>query len=55
MLQYADGILLIGEATVDNLWIFKASGLKVNFWKSCLMGENVSDELLAMVSGFLKC
>ncbi|MCI51085.1 LINE-1 reverse transcriptase like, partial [Trifolium medium] len=47
-LQYADDTLCIGEASVENLWTMKAllrgfelaSGLKVNFWKSCLMGIN---------------
>ncbi|WJX46635.1 beta-amyrin 28-monooxygenase [Trifolium repens] len=63
MLQYADDTLCIGEATVDNLWAIKsvlrgfemASGLKVNFWKSCIMGVNVSNEFLDMASGFLNC
>jgi hypothetical protein len=49
ILQYADDTLCIGEASVDNLWALKAvlrgfelaSGLKVNFWKSCLLGINV--------------
>ncbi|GAU34029.1 hypothetical protein TSUD_16170 [Trifolium subterraneum] len=45
-LQYADDTLCIGEVSVDNLWTLKAilrgfelaSGLKVNFWKSSLIG-----------------
>jgi hypothetical protein len=45
-LQYADDTLCIGEALVQNLWTIKsilrgfhlASGLKVNFGKSCLYG-----------------
>jgi hypothetical protein len=32
-----------------------ASGLKVNFWKSCLFGVNVSNEFLTMASDFLNC
>jgi hypothetical protein len=44
-LQYADDTVFIGKATVENLWTMKAvlrgfelvSGLKVNFWKSCVM------------------
>jgi hypothetical protein len=44
--QYADDTLCIGEASVSNLLTLKAilrgfelvSRLKVNFWKSCLMG-----------------
>ncbi|KAK2413278.1 hypothetical protein QL285_036006 [Trifolium repens] len=63
LLQYADDTLCIGEATVDNLWTLKAvlrgfelvSGLKVNFWKSCVMGANVSDDFLGMASDFLNC
>jgi hypothetical protein len=63
LLQYADDTLCIGEATVDNLWALKAvlrgfemvSGLKVNFWKSCIMGANVSEEFLEMASIFLNC
>jgi hypothetical protein len=61
LLQYADDTLCIGDATVENLWTFKAmlrgfemsSGLKVNFYKSCVMGVNVSDEFLGMASNFL--
>jgi hypothetical protein len=49
-LQYADGTLCISEPTIKNLWTLKAIfrgfemvfGLKVNFWKSSLMGVNVS-------------
>jgi hypothetical protein len=63
LLQYADDTLCIGEATVENLWTLKAvlrgyemsSGLKVNFYKSCVMGVNVSEEFLAMASNFLNC
>jgi hypothetical protein len=63
ILQYADDTLCIGEASVDNLWAIKAvlrgfemaSGLKVNFWKSCLFGMNVSNEFLTMASDFLNC
>jgi hypothetical protein len=61
--QYADDTLFIGEASVDNLWAIKsilrgfemASGLKVNFWKSCLYGVNVSSDFMLMASGFLNC
>jgi hypothetical protein len=49
--------------TVDNLWALKAilrgfemaSGLKVNFWKSCLVGIDVSEDFLVMASDFLNC
>ncbi|GAU21871.1 hypothetical protein TSUD_33680 [Trifolium subterraneum] len=62
-LQYADDTLCIGEASVENLWTLKgilrgfemASGLKVNFWKSGLIGINVSSTFLTMASTFLNC
>jgi hypothetical protein len=62
-LQYADDTLCIGEASVDNLWALKAilrgfelaSGLKVNFWKSCLLGINVSGNFLELACNFLNC
>ena len=45
-LQYANDTLCIGKPTVENLWTLKAmlrgfemtSALKVNFYKSCLIG-----------------
>ncbi|GAU47483.1 hypothetical protein TSUD_265550 [Trifolium subterraneum] len=63
LIQYADDTLCIGEATIENLWVMKAmlrgfemaSGLKVNFWKSCVIGVNISDEFLGMASMFLNC
>jgi hypothetical protein len=63
ILQYADDTLCIGEANVGNLWTLKAilrgfemvSGLKVNFWKSCLVGVNIDDDFLHMASEFLNC
>jgi hypothetical protein len=62
-LQYADDTLCIGEATVDNIWTLKAilrgfelaSGLKVNFWKSCLMGLNVPLGFMEWACNFLNC
>jgi hypothetical protein len=62
-LQYADDTLCLGDASMDNLWTLKAilrgfeltSGLKVNFWKSCLMGINVSPLFMDMACNFLKC
>ncbi|MCI26964.1 RNA-directed DNA polymerase (Reverse transcriptase), partial [Trifolium medium] len=62
-LQYVDDTLCIGEASVNNLWTLKAilrgfelaSGLKVNFWKSGLMGVNVSPTFMAMACTFLNC
>jgi hypothetical protein len=62
-LQYADDTLCVGEASVDNLWTLKsilrgfelASGLKVNFLKSCLYGINVENSFLDLASTFLNC
>jgi hypothetical protein len=62
-LQYADDTLCIGEASVDNLWTLKAmlrgfelaSGLRVNFWKSCIIGVNVSDNFMEVACNFLNC
>jgi hypothetical protein len=63
ILQYADDTLCIGEVTVDNLWTLKAvltgfemaSGLKVNSWKSSLIGINVTNEFMEMAATFLNC
>ncbi|WJX53700.1 hypothetical protein P8452_39668 [Trifolium repens] len=63
ILQYADDTLCIGEATVENLWALKAvlrgfelaSGLKVNFWKSSIIGVNVPNDFMAMAANFLHC
>ncbi|KAK2457641.1 hypothetical protein QL285_004890 [Trifolium repens] len=49
-LQYVDDTLCIGEASLEYLWTLKAIlrgfemayGLKVNFWKSGLIGVNVA-------------
>ncbi|GAU38711.1 hypothetical protein TSUD_396390 [Trifolium subterraneum] len=62
-LQYADDTLFIGEANVANLWTLKAilqsfelaSGLKVNFAKSSVMGVNVSSNFLGVAERFLHC
>ncbi|WJX67033.1 hypothetical protein P8452_51532 [Trifolium repens] len=62
-LQYADDTLCIGEATLENLWALKAilrgfemvSGLKVNFWKSNILGVNVSHQFMSAASVFLNC
>lgn len=48
-LQYVDDTLLVGKASIENLWAIKAvlmgfelvSGLKVNFHKSYLYEINV--------------
>lgn len=62
-LQYADDTLFVGEASMQNLWSLKtilrcfelASGLKVNFHKSSVMGVNVGDEFLGLAERFLYC
>ena len=62
-LQYADDTICIGKASVDNLWTIKAlltgfemaSRLKVNFFKSCLIGINVNREFMDMAYNFLNC
>lgn len=62
-LQYADDTICMGKATVENLWVLKAllrgfemvSGLRVNLFKSCLMGLNVEREFMVMACNFLNC
>jgi hypothetical protein len=62
-LQYADDTLFLGEATMPNLWSLKtilrcfelASGLKVNFSKSSVMGVNVGNEFHGFAERFLYC
>jgi hypothetical protein len=61
LLQYADDTLCIREATVENLWTLKAvlrafklaSGLKVNFWKSSIIGVNMANDFMLMAANFL--
>jgi len=62
-LQYVDDTLYFGKATIKNIWTLKAmlrdfemaSGLKVNFLKSCLIGVNVESEFMVMACDFLNC
>lgn len=62
-LQYADDTLCIGKPTVANLWTLKGLlrgfemvlGLKVNFYKSCLMGVNVTSDFMEMACQLLNC
>jgi hypothetical protein len=62
-LQYADDTLFLGEASMANLWSLKtilrcfelASGLKVNFAKSYVMGVNVGAGFLGLAERFLHC
>jgi len=60
-LQYADDTLCKNEATVENLWTLKTLlrgleivlGLKVKFYKSCLIRVNVSSTFMVMACNFL--
>jgi len=62
-LQYANDTLCIGNPSIKNLWILKALlrgfemalGLKVNFFKSCLIGVNVARDFMEMACEFLNC
>lgn len=62
-LQYADDTLLLGEVSFDNMWVVKevlisfemASGLKLNFHKSCLYGVNAGGDFISAASKFLCC
>lgn len=62
-LQYADDTLCIGKPTVENLWAMKALlrglemvlGLKINFFKSSLIGINVASDFMDLACNFLNC
>lgn len=62
-LQYADDTLCIGKPTVENIWAMKAllrgfemvSGLKINFFKSSLIGVNVVSDFMDLTCNFLNC
>ncbi|XP_020239906.1 uncharacterized protein LOC109818791, partial [Cajanus cajan] len=62
-LQYADDTILVGDATMSNGWAIKAilqlfeliAGLKVNFFKSQLLGVNVDQVWLQSLAQFLNC
>lgn len=63
ILQFADGTILLCEATWANLWATKmifrtfemVSGLRVNFFKNSLFGINIEDHFLNCASEFLSC
>nr|KYP35530.1 Retrovirus-related Pol polyprotein LINE-1 [Cajanus cajan] len=63
ILQYADDTLIMGHASHSNIWTIKsilrlfelASGLKVNFSKSTLMGYNVESQQLQIMASILHC
>jgi len=62
-LQYVDDTLFIGEVTMANMWALKtilrcfelASGLKVNFSKSHVMGVNVGGDFFGLAERSLFC
>lgn len=53
ILQFVDDTLITKKATFENFWTIKAilrsfemaSGLKINFLKSCVFGINVEEWL----------
>lgn len=63
VLQFVDDTLLMGEASLQNVFSFKcilrcyelASGLKVNFLKSCCVGIGVPVEEVQMFASILNC
>ncbi|MCH95123.1 LINE-1 reverse transcriptase like, partial [Trifolium medium] len=63
MRSAVDKNLFKGEASMENMWTLKAilrgfelaSGLKVNFWKSCLIGVNVPSQFMESACHFLNC
>lgn len=63
MVQFADDTLFFGEATQQNVATLKcvlrsfelASGLKVNFFKSKLIGVAVEDRILRNLASSLHC
>ncbi|GKU93253.1 hypothetical protein SLEP1_g6860 [Rubroshorea leprosula] len=63
LLQFADDMVFMGKADVDNLRVVKAilnwfqliSGLKINFGKSYLYGFNVSEGWVKGVADIMQC
>nr|KYP59873.1 Putative ribonuclease H protein At1g65750 family [Cajanus cajan] len=63
LLQFADDTLIIGEATMQNLWCLKAilrcfelvSGMKINFHKSCVVGIHSRADFTNLATTFLHC
>nr|KYP32205.1 Putative ribonuclease H protein At1g65750 family [Cajanus cajan] len=63
LLQFADDTLIIGEATMQNLWCLKAilrgfeliSGMKINFHKSCVVGIHSGADFTNLAAAFLHC
>lgn len=63
VLQFVDDTLLMGEPIIQNVLTLKcilkcfelASGLKVNFLKSCCVGISVTEGELQMFASILNC
>nr|KYP70309.1 Putative ribonuclease H protein At1g65750 family [Cajanus cajan] len=63
LLQFADDTLIIGEATMQNLWCLKAilrcfeliSGMKINFHKSYVVGIHSGVDFIDLAASFLHC
>nr|KYP40876.1 Putative ribonuclease H protein At1g65750 family [Cajanus cajan] len=63
LLQFADDTLIIGEATMQNLWCLKAilrcfeliSGMKINFHKSSVVGIHSGVDFTELAASFLHC
>ncbi|CAK8566133.1 unnamed protein product [Lathyrus sativus] len=63
ILQFADDTLLIVDGSTSNIWAFKAilrafeliSGLKTNYFKSCLYGIHIEPDFLVAAEDFLHC
>nr|KYP36869.1 hypothetical protein KK1_041971 [Cajanus cajan] len=63
LLQFADDTLIIGEATIQNLWCLKAilrcfeliSGMKINFHKSCVVNIHSGADFTNLAASFLHC
>lgn len=62
-LQFADDTIFMGAASIENIWAMRRilriselmSGLKVNFEKCCLYGENVNERSLQEWANILGC
>lgn len=63
LVQFADDTVLISEGSWSDIWRIKSilrgfeliSGLKINFWKSCLFGIGVDVASLSAVASFINC
>lgn len=61
--QYADDTILMGKLSAQNAFVMKCilrcfemvSGLKVNFYKSCVMGIKESNSTTNLVASLLNC